>query len=148
MATLSMTLKPRQSRVLAIVLLVMAVALGLAILIAPWLAFHRHYDVAIDSMYGTGFRGELQGDARAVAEELRAFDGAVVAVDIPSGVQGLSGEVRGVAVRADETVCFAVHGFGRFFVRGLDQAVHPTARGVVPVTKVLVVQTYGAGIIR
>src|SRR5438477_13214176 len=50
MATLSMTLKPRQSRVLAIVLLVVAVALGLALLIAPWLAFHRHYDVAIDSM--------------------------------------------------------------------------------------------------
>src|SRR6202521_1695045 len=50
MATLSMTLKPRQSRVLAIVLLVVAVALGLALLIAPWLALHRHYDVAIDSM--------------------------------------------------------------------------------------------------
>ena len=50
MATLSMTLKPRQSRALAIVLLVVAVALGLALLIAPWLVFHRHYDVAIDSM--------------------------------------------------------------------------------------------------
>jgi len=50
MATLSMALKPRQSRALAIVLLVVAVALGLALLIAPWLAFHRHYDVAIDSM--------------------------------------------------------------------------------------------------
>ena len=50
MATLSMTLKPRQSRVLAIVLLIVAVVLGLALFIAPWLAFHRHYDVAIDSM--------------------------------------------------------------------------------------------------
>jgi hypothetical protein len=50
MATLPMTLKPGQSRALAIVLLIVAVALGLALLIAPWLAFHRHYDVAIDSM--------------------------------------------------------------------------------------------------
>jgi hypothetical protein len=36
--------------VLAVVLVVVAVALGLALLIAPWLALHRHYDVAIDSM--------------------------------------------------------------------------------------------------
>src|SRR6202023_4252497 len=50
MATLSMRPHPPQSRVLALVLLVVAVALGLALLIAPWLAFHRHYDVAIDSM--------------------------------------------------------------------------------------------------
>ena len=50
MATLSITLKPGQSRALAIVLLIVAVAAGLALLIAPWLAFHRHYDVAIDSM--------------------------------------------------------------------------------------------------
>jgi hypothetical protein len=50
MATLPMTLKPRQSRALAIALLIVAVAAGLALLIAPWLMFHRHYDAAIDSM--------------------------------------------------------------------------------------------------
>jgi NAD(P)H-hydrate epimerase len=66
-------------------------------------------DLVVDAMYGTGFRGELERDAGAVAEALRDFGGAVVAVDIPSGVQGLTGEVRGIAVRADETVCFAAH---------------------------------------
>jgi hypothetical protein len=50
MATLSMALKPGPSRALAIALLVLAVALGLALLIVPWLMFHHHYDVAIDSM--------------------------------------------------------------------------------------------------
>jgi NAD(P)H-hydrate epimerase len=64
-------------------------------------------DVAMDAMYGTGFRGELEGDARVVAEAFSRFAGPVVAIDIPSGVDGLTGEVRGVAVRADETVCFA-----------------------------------------
>jgi NAD(P)H-hydrate epimerase len=66
-------------------------------------------DVAIDAMYGTGFRGELEGDALMVANLVHEWDGAVVAVDIPSGVHGLTGEVRGVAVRADETVCFAAY---------------------------------------
>src|SRR5204863_2110638 len=37
-------------RVLAILLLVIVVAVGLALLIAPWVMFHRHYDVAIESM--------------------------------------------------------------------------------------------------
>jgi general secretion pathway protein M len=50
MATLSMTLKPGPSRALAIALLVLAVVLGFALLIVPWVMFHRHYDVAIDSM--------------------------------------------------------------------------------------------------
>jgi len=64
-------------------------------------------DVVVDAMYGTGFRGELAGDALAVARAFAAFAGPVVAIDIPSGVDGLTGEVRGAAVQADETVCFA-----------------------------------------
>jgi NAD(P)H-hydrate epimerase len=81
-------------------------------------------DVAIDAMYGTGFRGELEGDARAVAEALRDFEGVVVAIDIPSGVDGLTGEVRGVAVRADATVCFAAHKPGLLFEPGRSLAGH------------------------
>ena len=63
--------------------------------------------VVVDAMYGTGFRGELGGDALAVADAFAEFAGPVVAIDIPSGVDGLTGEARGAAVRADETVCFA-----------------------------------------
>jgi general secretion pathway protein M len=47
MATLALPLAPRQSRMLAIGLLVCAVVLGLALLLAPFLLLHRHYDVAI-----------------------------------------------------------------------------------------------------
>ena len=55
-----------------------------------------------------GFRGALDGTAaRDLAEAVDAAGVAVVAVDIPSGVDGLTGEVRGAAVRADHTVTFA-----------------------------------------
>ena len=89
-------------------------------------------DVVVDAMYGTGFRGELEGDARAVAETLRDFDGSVIAVDIPSGVQGLTGEVRGIAVRADDTVCFAAHKPGLLFEPGRSLAgrVHVVDLGI------------------
>jgi hydroxyethylthiazole kinase-like uncharacterized protein yjeF len=56
-------------------------------------------DLVIDAAYGTGFRGEYQAPDP---------DGTpVLAVDIPSGVNGLTGEAGDAAVRADATVTFA-----------------------------------------
>src|SRR4029079_7225692 len=40
------------------------------------------------------------------------------AVDIPSGVDGSTGAVAGVAVRADETICFAAYKPGLLFEPG------------------------------
>lgn len=50
MATLALHLPPRESRALAVVLLVLAVLLGLALLLAPTFLLHRHYDTAIETM--------------------------------------------------------------------------------------------------
>jgi NAD(P)H-hydrate epimerase len=57
-------------------------------------------DIVVDAAYGTGFRGEY----RAPEVPAGAF---VVAVDIPSGVSGDTGEAAAGAVRADGTVTFA-----------------------------------------
>jgi len=64
-------------------------------------------DVVVDAMYGTGFRGELEGDAAWVAEQLDRWNGEIVAVDIPSGIDGLTGLARGPVVHATRTVTFA-----------------------------------------
>jgi|SRR5437870_6779792 len=50
MATLTLPIKPAHSRILALALLVVALLLALAVLLAPVLLLHRHYDVAIDSL--------------------------------------------------------------------------------------------------
>lgn len=49
MATLAARLRPGQGRSLAIALLLLAVVLGVALLLAPFLLLHRHYDVAIEA---------------------------------------------------------------------------------------------------
>jgi len=49
MASLARRLNPRQSRVLAVALVFAAFLLGLALLLAPFLLLHRHYDQNIDS---------------------------------------------------------------------------------------------------
>jgi ADP-dependent NAD(P)H-hydrate dehydratase / NAD(P)H-hydrate epimerase len=57
-------------------------------------------DLVIDAAYGTGFHGEYR--APAVAAGAR-----VLAVDIPSGVRGDTGEASGSPLAADRTVTFA-----------------------------------------
>lgn len=67
--------------------------------------------VVVDALFGTGLDREVRGVARARIVALNALRaegraGAVVSVDMPSGLDGDSGRVLGVAVRADLTVCF------------------------------------------
>jgi ADP-dependent NAD(P)H-hydrate dehydratase / NAD(P)H-hydrate epimerase len=78
--------------------------------------------VAVDAMFGTGFRGALAGDAAFVAEQLAAWDGPTVAVDIPSGVDGLRGLALGPIVRATRTVTFAARKPGLVFEPGRSHA--------------------------
>lgn len=63
--------------------------------------------LVVDALYGTGLDREITGLAAAVVELVNAFDGEVVAVDIPSGLSGNSGVLLGPAVEADVTVTFA-----------------------------------------
>jgi ADP-dependent NAD(P)H-hydrate dehydratase / NAD(P)H-hydrate epimerase len=79
-------------------------------------------DVAVDAMYGTGFRGALEGDAAWIADALADWEGHVVAVDIPSGVDGLTGAVHGTAVQASSTVTFAARKPGLLFEPGRSHA--------------------------
>jgi hydroxyethylthiazole kinase-like uncharacterized protein yjeF len=79
-------------------------------------------DVVVDAMYGTGLRDSLRDDAGWVAEQLADWRGEVVAVDIPSGVDGLTGAVPGWAVRATRTVTFAARKPGLVFEPGRSYA--------------------------
>jgi NAD(P)H-hydrate epimerase len=58
------------------------------------------WDLVIDAAYGTGFRGEYRAPVVPAGTP-------VLAVDVPSGVLGDSGEASGTPLRADRTVTFA-----------------------------------------
>jgi ADP-dependent NAD(P)H-hydrate dehydratase / NAD(P)H-hydrate epimerase len=81
-------------------------------------------DVAVDAIFGTGFRGRAEGRHARAIEALTASDAAVVAVDIPSGVEGDSGAVHGPAVRADVTVTFGGPKLGTLLFPGAAHAGH------------------------
>lgn len=63
-------------------------------------------DLVIDALFGAGLGRDLDGAARDFVERLQAGETPVLAVDVPSGVDGDSGEVRGVAAEAVLTVTF------------------------------------------
>jgi hydroxyethylthiazole kinase-like uncharacterized protein yjeF len=63
----------------------------------------------VDALFGAGLSRPLTGDAAEAVAAINAARRAgarVLAVDLPSGVDGTTGAVQGVAVQADETVTF------------------------------------------
>jgi hydroxyethylthiazole kinase-like uncharacterized protein yjeF len=62
-------------------------------------------DLVVDALLGTGFSGEMREKEAHLIERMNDSPAPVLAVDVPSGVDGSSGEVQGAAVRADVTVC-------------------------------------------
>ncbi|MEU0175900.1 NAD(P)H-hydrate dehydratase [Streptomyces massasporeus] len=66
-------------------------------------------DLVVDGIVGIGGKGGLRPDAVPLAAAAGRSRGAVVAVDLPSGVDADTGEVHGHAVRADLTVTFGTH---------------------------------------
>ncbi|HET6689005.1 MAG TPA: NAD(P)H-hydrate epimerase, partial [Rubrobacter sp.] len=62
-------------------------------------------DLLVDALLGTGFSGEVREKEAGIIERMNSTLVPVLAVDVPSGVDGTTGEVQGVAVSADLTVC-------------------------------------------
>jgi NAD(P)H-hydrate epimerase len=60
----------------------------------------------VDALLGTGLSAEVSGLYREAIDLINRDPSRVVAVDIPSGVQGSDGRVMGLAVRADLTLSF------------------------------------------
>ena len=62
--------------------------------------------IIVDALFGAGLDRPVEGAARAMIEAINAAGVPVIAVDLPSGINGDSGAVMGAAVQASETVTF------------------------------------------
>jgi len=78
--------------------------------------------IIVDALLGTGVRGSVEGLLRSVIERINARPASVpvISVDIPSGLNADSGEVCGIAVRADYTVTFTAPKLGFFYGAAAD----------------------------
>lgn len=63
-------------------------------------------DLVIDALFGAGLDRPVEGTARAMIDAMNAQAAPIIAVDLPSGINGTSGAVMGAAVNAAHTVTF------------------------------------------
>src|SRR5918912_2057125 len=79
-------------------------------------------DLVVDALLGTGFSGEVREKEAGFIEKINDATAAVVSVDVPSGVDGSTGEVWGAAVQADLTVCAHAAKLGCVVSPGMEHA--------------------------
>jgi hydroxyethylthiazole kinase-like uncharacterized protein yjeF len=63
-------------------------------------------EAVVDALFGAGLDRPVQGLARDLIDAMNASGAPIVAIDLPSGINGTTGAVIGSAVNAIETVTF------------------------------------------
>lgn len=63
-------------------------------------------EMIVDALFGAGLSRALDGAAAAIVEAVNAAGVPVIAVDLPSGLNGNSGQAGGAVIRATRTVTF------------------------------------------
>lgn len=93
-------------------------------------------DVVVDALFGTGFRGPVRGEAESVIAAINGCDVPVVAIDVPSGVDGSTGGCDGPCVAADVTVAIGAEKVGTAIGEGASRAGTVVVADIgIPVTE-------------
>jgi len=74
--------------------------------------------IVVDALFGTGFKGKISGLIGEVVEAANSSSLPILAIDIPSGVEGETGAVEGPAIQATVTLFLEFPKSGYFFREG------------------------------
>lgn len=78
----------------------------------------REYTTIVDAVFGVGLSRKVSGSYHDLIEQVNQANIPVLAVDIPSGVNGTTGQIMGVGIKAKKTVTFAYGKIGLYLYPG------------------------------
>ena len=90
----------------------------------------KNADIVVDAIFGVGLNREVSNPFRDAIETINKFAKKVVSVDIPSGLDGTTGKIYGVCIRANTTVTFT------FAKKGFYKADVPKRTGKIEVVDI------------
>jgi hydroxyethylthiazole kinase-like uncharacterized protein yjeF len=79
-------------------------------------------DIVVDAIFGVGINRKIEDPFYSVIEAINQNAKKILAVDIPSGLDGTTGRVYGACIKADTTVTFSFLKKGFQRARGSQQA--------------------------
>ena len=95
-------------------------------------------DAVVDALFGTGLSHAPGGAEAALISAVNQLDVPVISVDIPSGLNGETGEAAGAVIHATETVTF------HRIKQGLLLRDGPDCTGAITCHPILIPQDFGA----
>lgn len=75
-------------------------------------------DLIVDAIFGTGLKSDVKGIHAKTIDLINKSGRPIIAVDIPSGIDADTGQIKGSAVKADTTITFGIPKIGHFIYPG------------------------------
>lgn len=69
-------------------------------------------DLIVDAIFGTGIKGDINGIAKDVINYCNKSNVPIVSIDIPSGLNGSTGKISNITIKADLTITMALPKIG------------------------------------
>ena len=86
----------------------------------PDILYRNNPEIFVDALLGTGLSGTVREPILTVIREISSYGKDIVAIDIPSGLDANTGEILGAAIKAVQTITFALPKKGFLLGKGPD----------------------------
>ncbi len=63
-------------------------------------------DIIIDALLGTGLSRKITGSLKNILTTINSTDKPIISIDIPTGINGNTGQIMGIAISAETTITF------------------------------------------
>lgn len=84
----------------------------------------KNAQVVIDGIFGTGFRGQVEGHFAKVIDSINKNSKYTIAIDITSGIEASTGKVADTCIQAHKTVTFELPKIGQLIYPGAQCTGH------------------------